>query len=222
MTKLIDLNSMANTIAEIIEQGVEIKVEDEKNNVKRITVLNPANGNVALVSFKVPNVNDTPRITAQADESIMPLKATPVFKATPAAQGIKKNTSRWWSRFNFEKNIMTMCLFALQERFPGEESFPQRMFAERLASMMHWKVNTAYRHITRAAKMGIIYRAVVGTTYHITGINDTDVETAQQEVADREKEPEEMPLPFSDYYLEEGKPALEREIDKAVDETILP
>ena len=217
MTKLIDLNSMANTIAEIIEQGVEIKVEDEKNNVKRITVLNPANGNVALVSFKVPNVNDTPRITAQADERIMPRKAT------PAAQGIKKkNTSRWWSRFNFEKNIMTMCLYALQERNPGEESFTQRMFAERLASMMHWKVNTAYRHITNAAKMGIIYRAVIGTTYHVTGINDTDLETAQQEVAEHEQEPEEMPLPFSDYYLEEGKPAMEHEIEKAVDETILP
>lgn len=221
MTKLIDLNSMANTIAEIIEQGVEIKVEDEKNNVKRITVLNPANGNVALVSFKVPNVNDTPRITAQTDESIMPLKATTVLKATTAA-AIKKDNSCCWSRFNLEKNIMKMCLFALQERYPGEESFTQRMFAEHLASMMHWKVNTAHKHITNAAKMGIIYRAVVGTTYHVTGINDIDVETAQQEVADREQEPEEMPLPFSDYYLEEGKPALERAIDKAIDETILP
>ena len=209
MTNLIDLNSMANTIAEIIEQGVEIKVEDEKNNVKRITVLNPANGNVALVSFKVPKLIDTP--------PVMPHNGKPV------AKGIKKkSSSRWWSRFNFEKNIMTMCLLALQERYPAEESFPQRMFAECLAAMMHWKTNTAYRHITNAAKMGIIYRSVVGTTYHVTGINDTDVETGQQQVANREQAPEEMPLPFSDYYLEEGKPALEREIDKAVDETILP
>lgn len=209
MTNLIDLNSMANTIAGIIEQGVEITVEDEKNNVKRVTVLNPANGNVALVSFKVPEVIDTPRVT--------PHNGKPVAKSVK-----KKSNSRWWSRFNFEKNIMTMCLFALQERYPAEESFPQRMFAERLAGMMHWKITTAYRHITNAAKMGIIYRSVVGTTYHVTGINDTDVETAQQQVADCEQAPEEMPLPFSDYYLEEGKPALEREIDKAVDETILP
>ena len=48
------------------------------------------------------------------------------------------------------------------------------------------------------------------------------LETAQQEVAEHEQEPEEMPLPFSDYYLEEGKPAMEHEIEKAVDETILP
>lgn len=134
----------------------------------------------------------------------------------------KKNTSRWWSRYNFEKNIMKMCLFALQERYPCEVSFSQTAFARKLATMMGWKPATASKHITHAARLGIINRAVVGNAYHVTGVNDDNAAAMRRQAAVSEHEPEEMPIPFSSFYHEEGKPVLEREIDNAVDESILP
>ena len=133
----------------------------------------------------------------------------------------KKKDARWWSRFNFEKNIMKMALFALQDRFPAEESFRQDLFATKLASMMDWKLNTARKHITQAAKMGIINRAVIGTVYHITGVNTDDASTMRELVAERDAKPEQMPLPGS-AVAHEGRILFEQEFENAVDETLLP
>ena len=117
---------------------------------------------------------------------------------------------------------MKMTLLALQDRFPGEPSFPQSTFADKLATMMSWETSTAKRHITQAAKMGILNRAIVGTVYHIAGLNDVDAKTARDEA------PHIMPLPDGEHpamdtaLAHEGRIQFEQEFEQAVDETILP
>ena len=212
MSKHIDLNHAASTICDLLAQGIIITIDND-GQAQKVNVLDPANGHSAIV-----RVSTTDKPTA----------------TTPAS--VRKHNARWWSRFNFEKNIMKMTLLALQDRYPAEASFPQSVFAARLASMMSWEVSTARKHITRAAKMGILNRTVIGTVYHIAGINDVDAETARDEVADRTQPPVYKPLPGEHvneehdksrpaYYRElfdEGMPDLEHPIEKPVDETILP
>ena len=216
MKTSINLNKTASAIADMIKQGVDIQVYREKDLILswHIAVCDPSTGNAVHLTF---NATEPVALPAPKTQCAVP----------------KKKSTRWWSRFNFEKNIMKMTLLALQDRYPAEEGFPQKMFAERLASMMHWEISTARRHITQAAKMGIINRAVIGTVYHITGVNDVDEQAAREEVADREQAPEEMPLPFDDLddedkpaprsaLAEEGRPLFEQQLEKAIDETLLP
>lgn len=234
-----------NLISDYITLGLEINVKT-CDEVKMVSVRDPRNGDMEELAFKVPCIgvsqfnNETNEYLEKhsCKEPIMkPVTSLP-DKAMPTVDtiGQKKHNSRWWSRFHLEKNIMRMTLLALQDRYPAQESFPQQVFAARLARMMGWKTPTARKHITRAAKMGIISRAVIGTTYHITGINDLDVKTAQDTVADRDAKPEYMPLPGEDcdedldkarpaFYrelLDEGKPALELEREKALNQQPQP
>ena len=269
--KTIELNEIANRIAEhIANDGIEITV-DSRSRVKTIFIGDVSTCNAVLMHFEVPKKGhrhiidwrDTAdlekheeltkklnelneRIEKEHTEELamltlpaeMALEAKRLFEGSPVTTECvttsrKKRDSRRWSRFNFEKNIMKMTWLALQDRYPAEESFNQHEFAAKLASMMHWKVSTAKRHITQAAKMGILNRAVIGTVYYVTGINDEDAQTLKEEVAKRAQAPEQMPLPFDDLDDEdrlatrsalagEGRPLLEQQLEKAVDETVLP
>ena len=244
MNKPFNLNQIASTIADLIKQGLDIRVYVKKDvfDIWHVVVCDPSNLTSVHLNFNVAdnepeeqgNVNDDQSLFGRVTE-IKPV-ALPTVKKAAKPISEKKKSAKWWSRFNFEKNIMKMTLLALQDRYPAEASFPQSVFAARLASMMSWEVSTARKHITRAAKMGILNRTVIGTVYHIAGINDVDADTARDEVADRSQPPVYKPLPGEHvneerdksrpaYYRElfdEGMPDLEHPIEKPVDETILP
>ena len=235
MKKRINVIDVVNQISSYITRGLEINV-DTKGDVKMVSVRNPRTGEIDEYAFKVPYIG----VANFDDETTDYLKKhgykqpdAPKSTPAPVATVAKKKTAKWWSRFNFEKNIMKMTLLALQDRYPAEESFAQKTFAEKLASMMHWQPVTAKRHITQAAKMGIITRAVIGTAYHITGLNDVDALTAREQVAEREQAPAMMPLPGDRFPVgetpaplnaiaHEGRIQFEQELEKAIDETILP
>ena len=213
MKKYNDLTPVVNTIADALNNGLTIGIKTV-NQEPLVVVADEAAGLELSATVGHPRVFHPKDCRAKSSK--------PVKTITQ-----KKKNSRWWSRFNLEKNIMKMTLLALQDRYPAEESFRQDAFAEKLAAMMRWEVSTAKRHITQAAKMGIINRAVIGTTYHITGVNDIDANTAREEIADRNQAPELLPIPGlespeGNAIAQEGKPTLELQIEKAVDETFIP
>ena len=214
----LDLYAIATKIADALNEGLAISFRNNQGE-QEVVVMNPASG------FEISATVNHPRLICPRDYRLA--YGTPAVKKAAKPIAGKKKSAKWWSRFNFEKNIMKMTLLALQDRYPAQVSFTQAMFAEKLARMMDWQTSTAKRHITQAAKLGILNRAIIGTAYHITGINDEPQETLKQD------KPEEMPLPFADLdemqghapcsaLAEEGRPLLERELEKAVDETILP
>lgn len=225
-----DLVNIAKTIADALLEGLSIGFSNSKGE-QQVVVSNPDSGYEIRMTVNHPRII-CPRdykfvygakSNAKADQEVKP-------EATTAQ---KKKNSRWWSRFNFEKNIMKMTLLALQDRYPTEQSFTQDMFAAKLAAMMKWKHNTARKHITQAAKMGLITRAIIGTAYHVTGINDVDAQTLKEELAEREQPPVRRPLPGEKVDVEgtivsgsaiahEARPLFELELEKAVDETLLP
>jgi hypothetical protein len=212
MDTSIDLFRVANAIADCCLAGVEIAISN-KAYCKRVTVTDIDTGERVGLNFWP----DGMKICKASHVSRAAIAHKRYVASKPAVKAIEhKKTSKWWSRFNFEHNIMKMCWLALQDQFPHEEKFAQAAFAQKLAIMMSWATSTAARHINRAAKLGILNRTKVGSSYYITGLNDGDAQSLQQAT------PEPRTIPFSNYYLEEGKPALEMAIDKAVDETILP
>lgn len=240
MKRSIIINAI-NQISDYIIGGLEIDI-DSKSDVKMVYARNPRTGKAARFTFRVPAIGFS-QIVKWEDiidkQAARPQAVTPVTslpdKGMPTVATIneKKHNSRWWARFNFEKNIMKMTLLALQDRYPAEVSFPQDVFAAKLAGMMGWKVSTARKHITQAAKMGLVNRSVIGTAYHVTGYNDVDAKTLQEELAERQLPPERMPMPGENYPVEdtsapgsaiahEGRPLFELELEKAVDETLLP
>ena len=225
-----DLVNIATTIADALLEGLSIGFSNSKGE-QQVVVSNPDCGLEISMTVNHPRVicpKDYKFIcgaksNAKADQEVKP-------EATTAQ---KKKNSRWWSRFNFEKNIMKMTLLALQDRYPAEQSFRQDVFAAKLAAMMKWKANTARKHITQAAKMGLISRAIIGTAYHVTGVNDVDAQTLQVELAEREQAPERRPIAGEIFGNEpltatgsaiahEGRPLFEQELERAVDETLLP
>lgn len=225
MSKHIDLLRLAGSIIDALRQNIDITISSSNisSDLRDITIYDRENND--LLAFSIHDSDAQPCVKAKP--------AAPVT-AIPAATAPKKPDFCWWSRFNFEKNIMKMTLLALQERYPCETSFPQKIFALKLARLMGWQLSTARRHITQAAKMGVIARAVIGTDYHIMGLNDVSVEDAQQEVAERQEKPAYMPLrgevvdedidqrqpAFYREFLDEGKPSLEQEMEKAIDEGV--
>lgn len=235
MKKSIDLYCLVNTIANALSEGItigfrnfegeqEVVVSDSEKGFEICSTVNHARlicaRDYRIAYGGASSKNEyAGQKTVKQPASVTPVKSEP-DKVKPAT-AVKKKNAKWWSRFNFEKNIMKMTLFALQDRYPYEDGYRQDMFAAKLAAMMSWKESTAKRHITQAAKMGIINRAVFGTTYYIMGVNNEDAQTLQEEMADREQEPEMMPLPDSPL-AHEGRIQFEQEFDKAVDETVLP
>ena len=223
MKKSIDLYRLASTIADALLDGITIGFRHH-DGVQEVIVSDSEKG------FAVSTTVNHPRLISPKDYRLVnsgsssvkqPAEVKPVIslpdKGMPTVATIaeKKKNSKWWSRFNFEKNIMKMTLLSLQDRCPNEVGYRQDAFADRLAKLMSWQESTARRHIASAAKMGILNRAVIGLTYYITGVNDQDAETLREEMEDIERMPD-------NYYLEEGKPSLEMAIDKAVDESLLP
>lgn len=224
-----DLAPVVNTIADALNDGLTIGFQTVDGE-QRVVVADSAGG------IKLSATVGIPRVFHPMDYRLVyGLKSAKSAQAAKRvkAVGQKRKSAKWWSRYNFEKNIMKMTLLALQERYPAEPSFAQTLFAEKLASMMSWAVSTARRHITQAAKMGILNRSVIGTAYHIAGLNDIDEQSAREEVADREQAPEPMSLP-GERLPEDEKPAprsaiahegriqFEQDLEKAVDETVLP
>lgn len=225
-----DLVNIAKTIADALLEGLSIGFCNFDGE-QEVVVSNPDSGYEIRVTVNHPRII-CPRdykfvygakSNAKADQEVKP-------EATTAQ---KKKDSRWWSRFQLEKSIMMRTLLALQERYPAEQSFDQDMFAAKMADIMRWKVRTAKKHITQAAKMGLLLRTLVGTTCHVTGVNDVDAKTLKEELAEREQPPVKRPLPGEKVDVEgtivsgsaiahEARPLFELELEKAVDETLLP
>ncbi len=230
MRNCCDLVPIARTIADALNDGLTIGFETVDGE-QSVVVKDSAGG------FEVSVTVSHPRVICPKDyrfvygKSAAKEKPQPSDEENSATVAAKKKSAKWWSRYNFEKNIMQMTLLSMQRIFPADISFNQHEFAVKLASMMHWKISTAKRHITEAAKMGILNRVIIGTAYHITGVNTDDAQTLKEEMAERHEEPEQMPLfdcPDDETTLprtaleHEGRPLFEKELEKAVDETILP
>ena len=223
MKKSIDLYRLASTIADALLDGITIGFRHH-DGVQEVIVSDSEKGFAVSTTVNLPRLispKDYRLVNSGSSSVKQPAEVKPVIslpdKGMPTVATIaeKKKNSKWWSRFNFEKNIMKMTLLSLQDRCPNEVGYRQDAFADRLAKLMSWQESTARRHIASAAKMGILNRAVIGLTYYITGVNDQDAETLREEMEDIERMPD-------NYYLEEGKPSLEMAIDKAVDESLLP
>lgn len=251
--KTTDFNKIVNYITDYIIDGYEVQV-DSIGSLKQVFVREPHEGKGIKFKFTVSDEGDIKILSwddAIGQKAKKPVKPEPAMNRRGVKPSVRKACKRksaaaavtgtrkdpqWWSCFNFEKNIMKMTLFSLQDSYPGEQRFPQQVFAARLARLMKWELVTAQRHIVRAAKMAIINRVVIGTAYYIEGMNDIDIKEAQETVADWELKPGYRPLtgetfdqeadekkpPYYREFLEEGKPALERQIENAVDETPLP
>ncbi len=212
MKASINLFRVTNALADCLLAGLNITIRNKAYS-KRITVTDTDTGERATMDVWP----DGMKIFGHRKVSQVALNRMRSTAPKSAVEAIEhRKSAKWWSRFNFEHNIMKMCWIALQDQFPHEENIPQAAFAQKLASMMSWRASTAARHINRAAKLGIVNRIKVGSSYYITGLNDDDTQPSQQAA------PEPRPIPFSNCYLDEGKPALEMAIDKAVDESLLP
>lgn len=204
-----DLVRIVNTIADALNEGLTVGFETV-DGMQSVVVKDSAGGFELSATVSLPRVFRPKDYREVNGNSSANETSQPPHEEKTATVADKKKSARWWSRYNFEKNIMKMTFLVMQRTLPADISFDQHEFAALLASMMHWKISTAKRHITQAAKMGIINRAVVGTVYHITGVNDEEDNTQQ-----------EMPHPSS-AIAEEGRIQFEQEFEQAVDETVLP
>ena len=211
MKASIDLFKATNALADCLLAGLSINVSNKAYS-KKVSVTDTDTGERVSVDvwpdgMKIFQVRRVPQAARSRRQHV----ATP----KSAVEAIEnKKSSKWWSRFNFEHNIMKMCWLALQDQFPGDQRFPQATFAGKLASMMSWQPATASRHINRAAKLGIVNRIKVGSAYYVTGLNDNRPQGQQQ--AAREQ------TTGSNIVLDEGKPALEAAIEQRIDESLLP
>ena len=236
MKTTIDLFTAADAIADLIEIGFVINVDG--NDRKNITVLDPQEGLTVNLVFepghkrhvtitRLPaKLYSTHRTLEDTPASLAPelpvvqsveLEPKPVKRrhAMPSPEELENKSvkSNWYVRYNIEKNLARITIASLLNDDALLKRVQSTHFAQRMSEIFGYKLSTARRHVSRAVKMGILKRAHFAGDYWIELITNKP---------ERKQSPEELPIPFSNYYLEEGKPALEMAIDKAVDETVLP
>jgi len=210
MNKPFNLNQIASTIADLIKQGLDI----------RVVVCDPSNSTSVHLCFNLADNEPQEQDNVDVDQSlfgrvtdIKPV-ALPTVKGVEAIAGKKKN-STWWSRYHFEANVMKMTWQSLLDQEPGRVRFSQRTFIKKLAELMQWQESTAAKHVQRAARLCILRRSVIGRQYYIESVF-----TQIHDKADKQA-PEQEPAPDS------TKPdgvcgVISFDKNTSVDETLLP
>ncbi len=125
---------------------------------------------------------------------VKPIKVLPIDrdgarKRVPSGEQVLSgsHTSKWWSRYHFEKNLLTLAFHQLQDEFPGQHWFVSTRVAQVMSQVMGLKIATAKKHITTALKLGIIIKARDGanTIIAMAAVADTEeADTATDEGGD--------------------------------------
>ena len=188
MNKPFNLNQIASTIADLIKQGLDIRVNVQKDvsDIWNVVVCDPSNTTSATLSFNVADNEPQGQDNVDVDQSLFG-RVTDIKPVALPTVGKKKN-SKWWSRYHFEANVMKMTWQSLHDQEPGRVRFSQRTFIKRLAELMQWQESTAAKHVQRAARLCILRRSVIGRQYYIesvfTQIHDkADKQAPEQEPA---------------------------------------
>ena len=224
MKTTIDLFKATDAIADLIESGIVINVNTDSRS--HITALNPKEGLTVDLVFqpghsrhlsvtRLPAKLYSPGRRHEPNPPILQPELPVAPKPAPAAGKSRacppledKNAkSRWYMRYNIEKNLarITIAHILLQDAQLMRVSSTD--FAQNMCDIFGYRLATARKHVTRAVKMGILKRQrFAGTNWIELLIN----------------KPERDITSPGDACLDEGKPALEAAIDKAVDETVLP
>jgi hypothetical protein len=98
------------------------------------------------------------------------------FKPSPSKQAAK--TTRWWSRYHFEKNLMTLAVNRLEEKNPSRWHVTTEL-AACIARTLDVEHQTAKRHITRAIKMGILVKRRRGNIFEVALESPEAIEESQ-------------------------------------------
>ena len=111
-----------------------------------------------------PNVSATVKELPSSPVKVLPVKRDGTRKRVPSGEEVLNgsHTSKWWSRYHFEKNLLTLAFHQLQERFPDQQWFVSTLVARVMSDVMGLKISTAKRHITTALKLDIIVKAKDG------------------------------------------------------------
>ena len=210
MNKPFNLNQIASTIADLIKQGLDI----------RVNVCDPSNSTSVQLCFNLADNEPQEQDNVDVDQSlfgrvtdIKPV-ALPTVKGAEATVGKKKN-STWWSRYHFEANVMKMTWQSLLDQEPGRVRFSQRTFIKRLADLMQWQESTATKHVQRAARLCILRRSVIGRQYYIESVFTQIHDKAEKQAR------EQGPAPDSTK-RDEGCGVISFDKNTSVDETLLP
>ena len=212
MNKPFNLNQIASTIADLIKQGLDIRVN--------VVVCDPSNTTTDKLCCNVADNEPEEQDNVDVDQSlfgrvtdIKPV-ALPTVKGVEATAGNKKN-SKWWSRYHFEANVMKMTWQSLHDQEPGRVRFSQRTFIKRLADLMQWQESTAAKHVQRAAKLCILRRSVIGRQYYIESVFTQIHDKAEKQAR------EQGPAPTSTK-PDGGCGVISFDKNTSVDETLLP
>ena len=125
MNRPFNLNQIASTIADLIKQGLDIRVNVQKDvfDIWNVVVCAPSNATSAKLCFNVADNEPQEQDNVDVDQSlfgrvtdIKPV-ALPTVKGVEAIAGKKKN-STWWSRYHFEANVMKMAWQSLHDQEP--------------------------------------------------------------------------------------------------------
>ena len=222
MNKPFNINQIASTIADLIKQGLDIRVNVQKDvfDIWNVVVCDPSNTTSATLSFNVADNEPQGQDNVDVDQSLFgrvtDLKpvALPTVKGVEAIAGKKKN-SKWWSRYHFEANVMKMTWQSLHDQEPGRVRFSQRTFIKRLADIMQWQESTAAKHVQRAAKWCILHRSVIGRQYYIESVYTQIHDNAKKQAS------EQQPAPDS-AKRDEACGVTSFDKNTSVDETLLP
>lgn len=136
----------------------------------------------------------TPQATPEEPVKVLPIDRSRSRHRVPTGEEVLSgsHTSKWWSRYHFEKNLLTLAFHQLQDQFPDQQWFKSTQVARVMSDVMGLTVATAKKHVTRALKLGIIVKARDGANT-ILAINEpSPVEGGDDEQISEDKELEDV------------------------------
>jgi len=140
-----------------------------------------------------------PTATTPQAAPVEPVKVLPIDRSrsrhrVPTGEEVLSgsHTSKWWSRYHFEKNLLTLAFHQLQDRFPEQQWFVSTQVARVMSDVMGLTVATAKKHITRALKLGIIVKAKDGANTILSLNEPSPVEGGDDEQISEDKELEDV------------------------------
>ena len=222
MSTSIDLNRIAGSIADLVKLNIDIDIEKTVDNRYSVTVRDLDDNSGVTLTFDMPGTDPVKHDKDIVDQQLF---GKPVADVKPVASfPAKPKNSKWWSRYHFEANLMKMTWRSLHDEDPARVRFSQQEFVKKLARLMLWQESTAARHVQRAARLGLLNRSVIGRKYYIesvyTQVHDNALlhDSNHTPVTDYEDDD----TPTGSALADEGRPLHELEIERAVNETLLP
>ncbi len=230
MAKQLDLYNIANAIADCIQAGIDITITKD-GDTNKVNVNDPNSKQSIQINFLTQpatmQVAPAAKVTGRASHpSTMPTVNT--FNE-------KKKTSRWYSRFNIEKNFCRLTVADLRKdpNFENATDVDTTIFANRMARLMGIAIGTAKKHIQKAVKMGIINRQYINGSFVIElAINEGNGDLNKEHTVNTNYTPEEPgygedkePDPNAvnvQRGVMQGLGEAVNEVNELIDETVLP